>query len=48
MSFRALPWVQGAAAVRRQLSEAVSLARLSEVSSLYIPLQPPQHIPGVR
>lgn len=33
---------------QRRLSEAVSLARLSEVCDLYIPLQPPLDLPGAR
>ena len=40
--------VQTAATRQRRLSEAASLARLSEVASLYIPLTPPPSIPGVR
>lgn len=40
--------VQASVLRMRRLSEAVSLARLSEVSSLYIPLAPPLQIPCVR
>jgi hypothetical protein len=39
---------QAQAVRQRRLSEAVSLARLSEVCHLYIPLQPPLDLPGAR
>lgn len=54
----ALPWfcsaptgichAQASLLRQRRFSEAVSLARLSELCSLYIPLAPQQRIPGVR
>lgn len=40
--------VQAVASRERRISEAASLARLSEVASLYIPLAPPSSIPCVR
>ncbi len=40
--------VQAVAGRERRISEAASLALLSEVSSLYIPLAPPSKIPCVR
>ena len=39
---------QAVASRERRMSEAASLARLSEVASLYVPLAPPTSIPCVR
>ncbi|BDA46653.1 Protein misato homolog 1 [Coccomyxa sp. Obi] len=42
------PTQQASASRQRRLSEAVSMARLSEVSSVYVPLAPPVSLPCVR
>ena len=39
---------QAVAGREMRISEAASLARLSEVSSLYVPLAPPSSMPCVR